>query len=554
MIQIDFRTMLSLLWFLFLPLLAFNQLLKEASSYSRYDTLLGTITDKRDYNVTFYRLKVDVDIEQKSISGNSQMDFIASHPMDTLQLDLFSRYQIHDLQINEKPCQYYRDSNHIFIFTHEIITESKPYHLSIRYSGQPLEAKNAPWDGGFIWKKDSLKRNWIGVACEGLGASSWWACKDHWSDEPDHGVEMTIRIPSEYKAISNGKLIYQKQVPNNQSEWVWRVSEPINLYNITLNIGHYEPIRSVYKSKVNGRSLQMIFWVLDYNLQKAKKHFQQVTPMLDCYESQIGPYPFYADGYQLVETPYLGMEHQSCIAYGNKYFSGYLGNKKMTGGHDFDYIIIHETGHEWFGNNITAADNADMWIHEALTTYAESIYAECMYGTGDQYINKMKSRVGNRHPIQGDYGVAKEGNGDMYAKGALFFHTLRYQIADDSLWAFLLKDINQTFAKKTTNYAEILKYFNQKTNQKWDDLFAVYLQYAKIPEIVVTKKESNQISQIQIQLSHEHPKLEFMIYYKINGKDYKATLEKEKQFELKIPTTDKFELDETKGYFKIKIL
>lgn len=552
MSQFPFRTFIFLLWFQILPLLAFSQLLKEKKEYTRYDSLLGTITPMRAYDVTYYKLNLDIDIEKKNISGTAVMEFISQDKMDVLQLDLFENYQIQEISIGGIICKYKRDKNHIFIQTKNIITASSDYSLKIKYQGTPPAAKNAPWDGGFVWKKDSMNRHWIGVACEGLGASSWWPCKDHWSDEPDRGVDISIIVPEPFKAVSNGKLILQQKLPNGRSEWRWKVTQPINLYNVTLNIAHYKSINQVYTSKVNGKTLNMAFWVLDYNLEKARKHFQQVQPMMDCYEAKLGPYPFYEDGYQLVETPYLGMEHQSCVAYGNKYFGGYLGNKNYTGGHDFDYIIIHETGHEWFGNNITAADNADMWIHEALTTYAESIYAECTYGkgSGDAYMNNMKRRVRNKKAIQGDYGVSKEGDGDMYAKGALFFHTLKYQINNEQLWDFILKDIGKTFGKRTTNYEEIVQYFNKVTKRKLDPLFSAYIQYAEIPKVIQSKTIENGVKSVKLNLSHPQSELSMRIYYTVDGKENQILLENSKPAFLKMPAKAVFEINDEKAYFE----
>lgn len=553
MIESRFQTLICLVWFHFLPLLGYSQLMKYKSDYDRYDSLLGTITPMRAYDVTHYKLSLDIDIDKKYITGTSEMEFLSQDRMDSLQVDLFENYKVSDIKINGIKCKYKRDKNHAIVYTKNIILESKDYTLQTIYHGSPPEAKNAPWDGGFVWKKDSLNRHWVGVACEGLGASSWWPCKDHWSDEPDRGVEVSLIVQEPYLAISNGRLISQRKLPNGKSEWKWKVSQPINLYNVTLNVANYKSIQQVYMSKVDGRKLNMSFWVLDYNLDRAKKHFQQVLPMMDCYEDKLGSYPFYEDGYQLVETPYLGMEHQSCVAYGNKYFGGYLGNKNYTGGHDFDYIIIHETGHEWFGNNITASDNADMWIHEALTTYAESIYAECQYGkgAGDKYMNNMKRRVRNKRPIQGDYGVAKEGDGDMYAKGALFFHTLRYQIGNDRLWDFMLKDIGKALGKRTSTYQDILNYFNKQTKRTLDPLFSAYLQYADIPNVEVSESAENGVKSVRLQLLHPRSDLALRIYYLVDGKEHLLLLENSKPLILKLPANAKFRINEDKGYFRV---
>lgn len=546
------RTLTLLFLFHFLPLLASSQLMTKKIVYTKYDSLLGTISRFRNYDVTRYDINLKVHLNYKSISGSVIMDFITLDKMDTLQLDLFSRYKIEEIKINGVICKYYRDSNHVFIITKHIINESNDYKLNIKYSGTPIQAKKAPWDGGFVWKTDKEGDYHVGVACEGLGASSWWPCKDHWGDEPDRGVGMTVSVPRGYKAICNGKLISTK-IESDQSIWKWDVVNPINLYDVTLNIAKYELIEENYISKINKKWLKLNYWVLPENLEIAKEHFKQVIPMMECYESKLGPYPFYEDGYQLVETSYLGMEHQSCVAYGNKYKNGYLGSTNYTGGHNFDYIIIHESGHEWFGNNITAADNADMWIHEALTTYAESIYAECIYGEGEgiKYVNKMKSRVGNNQPIQGDYGVAKEGDGDMYAKGALFFHTLRFQINNDKLWYDILRDMNHYFGKRTTNYKEFVEYFNKKTNMKLDGLFSVYIQDSAIP--LVHFSEIKDITSKTISLILDHKKnLSMKIFYTIDSKEQLIMLNKGIKAEIKIPSDAQFKLVTEKGYYEVK--
>ncbi len=494
------RTLKTLFLFQFLPLLVFSQLLSEKSSYSKYDTLLGTISPLRSYDVLHYDLFMDIDLENKSIKGSSVMKFECTEDMKSLQIDLFARYNILGISLEGQTLSYSRDSNFVFVQFSKPIQKGKIYSIKTTYSGIPLQAKNAPWDGGFIWKKDSFKNHWVGVACEGLGASSWWPCKDHWSDEPAQGISMHFTVPKPYEVVSNGRLISVSNL-GKKSMFHWEVRNPINLYAVTLNIAQYAHWEANYLSKETGKKLDINYWVLKENEQAARKQFEQVIPMMECFESKFGSYPFYEDGYQLVETPYLGMEHQSCVAYGNKYKNGYLGNLGMTGGHTFDYIIIHETGHEWFGNNITAADNADMWIHEAFTTYSESIYAECMYGqsAGALYLDKMRRRVDNDEPIVGPYGVAKEGSGDMYAKGALFLHTLRCQLNNDKLWYQLLRDINSKFRHKTTHYNDIVQFYNVNTNHNWNALFDTYLKEKDIPELKIFKEEKKGVIVLMLE-------------------------------------------------------
>lgn len=545
-----FRTRSLLLWFQFLPLFVFSQLLSGKSHFSKYDTLMGTVSSIRDYNALHYDLDIQVDLDKKFISGKCRMQFRPQHRMDTIQIDLFSRYQIQSIRMNGQELAYQRDSNFIYIFPKKPLESKTTYTIQTTYSGYPIAAKRAPWDGGFVWSQDANNHHWVGVACEGLGASSWWPCKDHWSDEPDYGVSIHVTVPNPYITVSNGKLISKNNL-GTHTRWDWLVTNPINLYNVTLNIAQYENLKSEFTSLENGKSLDINYWVLPEHRTKAEKQFEQVIPMLLCHEARFGAYPFYEDGYQMVETPYLGMEHQSCIAYGNEYKNGYRGNLGMTGGHEFDYIIIHESGHEWYGNNITAADNADMWIHEAFTTYAESIYAECMYGAdaGPKYIESLKSRIQNKEPIQGYYGVAKEGSGDMYAKGAVFLHTLRLQIDNDSIWYDILKSMHSEFHHKVTDYETILQFFNTKSKMDLSPLFDVYLRYGSIPELTVTKSISPSKITLTLTSPNQTAPLRLKVKYKIDGMEKSSYLDN--QTALEIPYNYEFKLIED-NYLKYR--
>lgn len=526
MTKLALRTIYLVLWFQFSPLLSFAQLLSSRNEFTRFDSLMGTISKFRDYDVLHYDLDIDIDLERKFISGKSSMKLKTTHTMDVLQLDLFSRYKIDEISIAGVKQKYTRDSNTVFITLDKKLDANKIYTIRTSYSGFPIEAIRAPWDGGFVWKKDSGGNHWVGVACEGLGASSWWPCKDHWSDEPQGGVSLHFTVPSEYTAVSNGRLLSKRQM-DGRTRYDWQVLNPINLYNVTVNIAKYVNMKSEFNSMENGKTLDINYWVLPENVKKAKIQFEQVIPMLLCYEARFGPYPFYEDGYQLVETSYLGMEHQSCVAYGNNFKKGYKGNTGMTGGHDFDYIIVHESGHEWYGNNITAADNADMWIHEGFTTYAESIYAECMYGqeAGVKYIDNLRSRVGNKEPIQGNYGIAKEGSGDMYAKGALFIHTLRCQIDNDALWYEIIKEMHTVFRHKTTDYASVLEFFNKKSKMNLSPIFDVYLKNKEIPELLVVDDKSKHKVALRLKSPSTSQDLSMRINYRADGQEKQLILD-----------------------------
>tara|TARA_B100001964_G_scaffold28941_1_gene29441 strand:- start:572 stop:1885 length:1314 start_codon:yes stop_codon:yes gene_type:complete len=364
-----------------------------------------------------------------------------------------------------------------------MIQKGEQSHIQVYFNGNPREAVNPPWDGGFSWKKDENGKDWIGVSCQGLGASSWWPNKDHQSDEPD-SMLISCQVPAPLKCIANGNLRFHdlRKSTMHYNTFHWFVSYPINNYNVTLNIGDYTSFSDKYIS--GDDTLALDYYVLPYNKEKAKEHFIQVKPMLECFESYFGKYPFWKDGYALVETPYLGMEHQSAIAYGNDYLPGYHGNKRFIAGLDFDYIIVHESGHEWWGNSITTNDIADMWIHEGFCTYSEVLYVECIYGydTMLKYIKNQRRSVRNDKPIIGPYHVNKEGSGDMYQKASLILHTLRTLIDNDLLWFEIIKGISTNFKYKTINGQEIIDYINQRSGKDFTSFFNQYLKNKDIPE------------------------------------------------------------------------
>ena len=402
--------------FLYLSHITFHTFSQE---FSISDSLRGNLTDVRTcYDVYYYDLALTIDDKNKKIINSRNDIYLTSiQDFETIQIDLFDNLKINSIIFDEKKLNYERSFNAVFIDFPRKIKKGEKLSFRINYEGYPRHAVNPPWDGGFSWELDKNKNAWIGVSCQGLGASSWWPCKDHQSDEPD-SMLITSTVRSPLKAISNGNLIsestkYNKELESEANTRSWFVSYPINNYNVTLCIADYFHFTDYY---ISGKdTLNLDYYVLSYNKQKALKHFQQVKPMLNCFEHYFGPYPFQNDGFSLIETPYLGMEHQSAIAYGNNYLPGYNGNKNFIAGLDFDYIIVHEAGHEWWGNSITTNDIADMWIHEGFCTYSEVLYVECMYGYQKmiEYIQNQKRFVRNDKPIVGPYGVNKKGSSDM---------------------------------------------------------------------------------------------------------------------------------------------
>ena len=460
----------------------------QAQEFTRKDSLRGNLTEIRTcYDVTFYDLFVMVDEHEQSLEKSyNNIHFTVVSDFDKMQIDLAQNMEVMRIEFEEGELEFSREFDAVLINFPRVLKKGEQANIKVWYGGYPREAVNAPWDGGFSWKKDGNGNPWIGVSCQGLGASVWWPNKDHQSDEPDSmRITCTTRYP--LKIVSNGDLRSDTSLWNQYfNSWVnvreWFVSYPINNYNVTLNIGDYEHFSEAYVSEKD--TLRMDYYVLHDNLEKAKKHFKQVKPMMECFENYFGAYPFWNDGYALVETPYLGMEHQSAIAYGNDYLPGYHGNTRFIDGLAFDFIIVHESGHEWWGNSITTNDIADMWVHEGFCTYSEVLYVECMHGYDAMlsYVNNQKRSVRNDKPVIGHYHVNTEGSSDMYYKGSLMLHTLRSLIEDDELWFDIIKGIANDFKYQTIDGQEIINYINEKSGKDFTDFFNQYLKNKKIPE------------------------------------------------------------------------
>ncbi len=536
----------------------YSQLLDgEKVAFTHDDSLRGGLRPERTcYDVTFYDLNVKVDIASKSISGYNTLYFTANTPFDRLQIDLFQNMIIDKIEHNEIPLLYERDGNAVFIAMDRTIKPKEKDKIRVVYHGVPNQAKRAPWDGGFVWAKDDENKDWVAVACEGTGASLWWPCKDELSDEPD-SMKITCTYPVDLFFVGNGSLLSDSKNTDATRTTTWKVSYPINNYNVTLNIGNYVHFSDSYTSNEISTDLSLDYYVMPYNLEQAKKHFKQVKPMMACYEKYFGPYPFWNDGYALVETPYLGMEHQGAIAYGNKYKTGYNGRDFSGIGLDFDYIIIHESGHEWWGNSVSCKDIADLWIHEGFCTYAESIYVEELFGKkkAQDYINAKKKSVANKAPIQGKYGVNSEGAGDMYNKSCLFLNTLRTFINNDSLWFGMIHDFSaKTFKTKNIDYNDVVRYFETKSRKSLRPLFDQYLKQAEIPTLVYKIEDKNKFMKtIYYKWKADAPNFQMRFYYSINGKnDYATASTNWSSFDVRVRKVKKFVVNEEKMYINIQ--
>jgi len=460
------------------------QLLTPAKeSYSHADSLRGSITPERAWwNLIKYDLSVTPSFTGKSLSGTNAITFAALTDGQLMQIDLQEPMTINTITWHKKPVTYTREGNVFHVKFPKPIKAGSIETLDISYSGVPKVAVRPPWGGGWIWNKDEKGRPWMTVACEGLGASVWFPCKDHLSDEPDSGVVLHITAPDTLVAIGNGRLKEKKANGNGTTTWTWAVTSPINSYDIIPYIGKYVNWSSVFDGEKG--KLDCNFWVLDYNLEKAKPQFKQVDTMLRAFEYWMGPYPFYEDGYKLVEAPHLGMEHQSNVAYGNHFANGYLGRDLSTTGWGlkWDFIIVHESGHEWFGNNITDKDAADMWVHEGFTNYTETLYTTYLYGVeaGNDYVIGTRKNIRNDQPIIGIYGVNKEGSGDMYYKGGNMLHMIR-QIVGDSTFRGMIRGLQKTFYHQTVTTQQVEEYMSDFAHKDFSKIFDQYLRTTKIP-------------------------------------------------------------------------
>ncbi|HSP12252.1 MAG TPA: M1 family metallopeptidase [Salegentibacter sp.] len=461
----------------------------KKGKYTEADSLRGSLRPERAFDVQKYHLKLRVEPEKQFIYGSNTISFIAEEELSTIQIDLFENMKVDSIIQNGKTLAFKRKHNAVFIGLDKSVKADENGEIQFYYSGHPIVAKNAPWDGGFVWDEDEDGNPWIGVAVQGTGASLWYPNKDHQSDEPEE-VQLDIAVPNGLMNVSNGQFLGEKDLDDGFTQWSWKTVNPINNYNVMINIANYEHFSDSYKD------LELDYYVLPYNLEKAKKQFEEVKPMMECFYEKFGEYPFVEDGFKLVETPYLGMEHQSAVAYGNEYKMGYLGNDLSgTGiGLKWDYIIIHETGHEWYGNSITANDIADMWIHEGFTSYSEAVYVECRWGKEEalEYLKGTRRGLSNRSTIIGDYGVNSEGSGDMYFKGANLLNTIRSIYNDDELWWKTLKDYTETYKHQTIDTEQTEEFFNEAVEVDLQPVFDQYLRYSQLPQLQF-KEENGRI-------------------------------------------------------------
>jgi len=485
-----------ILFLLLSPFLVNGQLLSDKNEFSRKDSLRGQLTPLRTcYDVTYYHLDVDINIPKRSIAGSNLIKFKTIQDFNRIQIDLFDNMAIDKILYRGKQLKYTREFNAVFIDFPTHVKANTLDSILVYFSGTPHQANRAPWDGGFDWKKDSNNKPWVASANQGIGASLWWPNKDHQSDEPD-SVLISVTVPKELMNVSNGRLRNVENIGKKKTKFNWFVSNPINNYNIAINIGDYVHFQDSFNGEKG--KLDIEYYVLRENIERAKPHFEaNVKPMLKAFEYWFGPYPFYEDSFKLIETSHLGMEHQSGIAYGNRFLNGYLGRDGSgTGwGLKWDFIIIHEAGHEWFGNNITASDIADMWIHESFTNYSEALYIDYYFGkkAGQEYIHGNRRAIQNKTPIQGQYHVNNEGSGDMYNKGGVLHNMIRTIIADDDKWRSILRGLNAKFYHQQVDYDDIVNFINQESGLNFNSIFEQYVKTTLIPVLCISETKDGKV-------------------------------------------------------------
>jgi aminopeptidase N len=549
------KRILALLVFICCAFQGHSQVVTAKELYSRGDTLRGTLTPLRTaYDINYYHLDVKVDPDKRFISGSNLFQFTATQDFTKLQFDLFDNLRVDRVVYKGKELPFTREFHAVFIEFPETIKNGSQDSFTVFYSGNPVQAKRAPWDGGFDFKKDSNGKHWIATACQGLGASVWWPNKDHQSDEVD-SILISISVPNGLMNVSNGRFRGSEKLKGGYTKWNWFVGNPINNYNVAINIGDYIHRHEVYKGE-NG-NLDLDYYVLKENEGKAFPHLNVNTKnMLDAFEHWFGPYPFYEDGFKIVETAHLGMEHQSAVAYGNKFQNGYLGRDGSGSGwgEKWDFIVIHEAGHEWFGNNITSNDLADMWIHESFTNYSEALFIDYHFGkrANEEYVNGNRRGINNQSPIIGTYHVNSEGSGDMYSKGGVLHNMVRTVINDDEKWRQILRGMNKKFWHSTVDYEDIVNYITEHSGV---DVSTIYEQYVKHPNIATLEFNFDKSGNVSARWIADVPNFKMPVKIRTKGGEYQFITPSRQWTRIDIPglTRDNLEVDTFNYYIGVLV-
>lgn len=458
--------------------------------FTRADTLRGSITPARAWwNVKRYDIQITPNFTEKSTTGANLITYqVVSQTQPSMQIDLQAPLVIDSVILDNQTPLRFRQEGNAWHITSPSQSLYSVHTVRVVFHGHPVIAARPPWDGGWTFARDKNGQPWMTVCCQGLGASVWYPCKDHQSDEPDSGASLTITAPDGLVAVGNGRKISESHQDNGTTITKWAVQSPISNYCIIPYIGDYVSFSEKFQGEKG--PLDIHYHVLREDEQKARAYWPaEVHHMLKSMEYWFGPYPFYQDGYQLVQVRHTGMEHQSAVAYGNHFAHGYRGKDlSATGwGAKWDFIIVHESGHEWFGNNITSKDLADMWVHESFTNYSETLYVEYRWGknAGNEYNYGIRHNITNDRPIIARYGVNESGSGDMYYKGSNMIHAIRHSLNNDSLFRDILRGLSKTFYHQTVTGKQVQQYICRQAAFNYLPVFKQYLSTTQIPKLVL---------------------------------------------------------------------
>lgn len=496
--------------------------------FTRQDQLRGSITPERDWwDLRHYDLSLRVLPESKSITGANVITFRVTKTGSRMQIDLQPPLEVSRVTHGGGELSFEREGNVYWITFPEPLPIGSEQRVRVEYGGRPRVSTRPPWSGGFSWRKDKNGEHFIATTCQGIGASIWWPNKDHGYDEPDEGMDIRVTVPHRLTAVSNGRLV---ETAANEADdtrtFHWRVVNPINNYGVNVNIGRYVALDSKYAGE--GGELDLQYWVLEYQVERAKKQFREVPRTLEAFEHWFGKYPFYEDGYKLVVVPYLGMEHQSSVTYGNGFQNGYRG-RDLSGtgvGMKFDFIVVHESAHEWWGNNVSMKDAADMWIHESFANYAESLFVEYHFSKEEaqDYVIGCRRLIRNDRPIIGVYGVNRSGSGDMYYKGGNLLHTMRHMLNDDAKWREVLRGLNRAFWHRTVTTAEFEQWISEHCEFDFSKVFDQYLRTIEIPTVCYRVVDGR----LQAWFENVVEGFAAPVVLRINGEERRVTLGEER--------------------------
>ncbi len=501
----------------------------RSQEFTAADVRRGSITPERAWwDLKHYHLSVRVIPETKRLEGSNKITFQTVAGGQQMQIDLQQPLTISRVVHGDRELMFTRHGNYYLVSFFEPLPAGVVTEIEIFYQGRPVEAKNPPWSGGITWTKDSKGRPFIASSCQGIGASVWWPCKDHGADEPDDGVMISVTVPEQLTAVANGRLLGTESDPVNAVRtFHWRVTHPINNYCVNINVGRYVSFSERYDGAYG--ALDMQHWVLDHQRDRAMQHFKEAPRVMAAFEYWFGKYPFYEDSYKLVAVPYLGMEHQSSVTYGNGFKNGYQG-RDLSGtgvGLLFDFIIVHESGHEWFGNNVSMNDTADMWIHESFTNYSESLFVEYHFGKrqAEDYVIGLRKLIKNDRPIVGTYGVNHSGSGDMYYKGANMLHSLRQMVNDRDRWRKTLTGLNDEFRYQMVSSKQVEDYLSEHTGMDLSAFFDQYLRTTKVP-VFVFETRGNQLI---FHYDNVVAGFDFPLVIQVNGQPYRIFPREDRQ-------------------------